>query len=196
MATMTTAAYGSQLGMSSMAGYGAQQDAQQYAGEDQLEELSTFWCRALYDYQKSDNSSLSFRKNDIIEVLSKLESGWWDGLLGEERGWFPSNYVTVISEEEAELALNGDASTVQAPSLADDSMVDMAHSMDRSLSQDDDWLNNEMDYANQPPTATPYRNGTTGKATQHNDFWVPQVSQDGRVRVYIYHAVLMLTLLA
>ncbi|KAI0731989.1 ras GEF [Fomitopsis betulina] len=181
MATMTTAAYGSQLGMSSMAGYGAQQDAQQYAGEDQLEELSTFWCRALYDYQKSDNSSLSFRKNDIIEVLSKLESGWWDGLLGEERGWFPSNYVTVISEEEAELALNGDASTVQAPSLADDSMVDMAHSMDRSLSQDDDWLNNEMDYANQPPTATPYRNGTTGKATQHNDFWVPQVSQDGRI---------------
>ena len=63
--------------------------------------ISTFFCRALYDYQTNDNSSLSFRRGDIIEVLTQLPSGWWDGLLGDERGWFPSNYVTSISEQEA-----------------------------------------------------------------------------------------------
>ncbi|KZT73839.1 ras GEF [Daedalea quercina L-15889] len=177
---MMTASYGSQFSPSTS--YGVQQDTQQFAAEEQQDEMTTFWCRALYDYQKSDASSLSFRKNDIIEVLSKLESGWWDGLLGEERGWFPSNYVMVISEEEAEMALNGgDMSTSQAPSLADDSMVDMAHSMSSSLSQDNDWLNGEMEYADPVQTPTAYRNAPNGKATQHNDFWVPQVSQDGRI---------------
>ncbi|KAJ7440631.1 SH3 domain-containing protein, partial [Mycena galericulata] len=51
------------------------------------------FCRALYDYEAQDASALSFRQNDIIEVLTQQPSGWWDGLLGDERGWFPSNYV-------------------------------------------------------------------------------------------------------
>ncbi|KAI8827072.1 ras guanine nucleotide exchange factor domain-containing protein [Fimicolochytrium jonesii] len=49
--------------------------------------------RALYDYAGSEDSGLSFRKGDIIQVLTQLDSGWWDGLLYGERGWFPSNYV-------------------------------------------------------------------------------------------------------
>ncbi|KAK2459678.1 hypothetical protein APHAL10511_008323 [Amanita phalloides] len=73
--------------------------------EDDVEAEETFsslFCRALYDYESQDNSALSFRRGDIIEVLSQQPSGWWDGLLGDERGWFPSNYVVIISEEEAE----------------------------------------------------------------------------------------------
>ncbi|KAJ7645573.1 SH3 domain-containing protein, partial [Mycena polygramma] len=63
-----------------------------------------FFCRALYDYEALDAATLSFRKGDIIEVLGG--ELWWDGLLGDERGWFPSNYVAVISDEEADLALS------------------------------------------------------------------------------------------
>ncbi|KAF8630943.1 hypothetical protein AX17_005300 [Amanita inopinata Kibby_2008] len=66
------------------------------------EPYQTLFCRALYDYESQDNSALSFQRGDIIEVLSQQPSGWWDGLLGDDRGWFPSNYVLVISEEEAE----------------------------------------------------------------------------------------------
>ncbi|KAG1730201.1 SH3 domain-containing protein, partial [Suillus lakei] len=78
--------------------------------------ISTLFCQALYGYQTQDASSLSFHKNEIIEVLTQLESGWWDGLLGDERGWFPSNYVAVLSDEEAEIALsNHDATTQQGP---------------------------------------------------------------------------------
>jgi hypothetical protein len=38
-------------------------------------------CRvqAMYPYQSADSSALSFGKGDIIEVLTQLESGWWDG---------------------------------------------------------------------------------------------------------------------
>jgi len=64
--------------------------------------LTGVFCRALYDYDSTDASSLSFRRGDIIEVLTRLESGWWDGLLNDERGWFPSNYVAIMSEQELE----------------------------------------------------------------------------------------------
>ncbi|KAL1915665.1 uncharacterized protein VTP21DRAFT_6424 [Calcarisporiella thermophila] len=56
--------------------------------------------RALYDYRSSDPSALNFRKGSIIEVLGQLQSGWWDGVVNGERGWFPSNYVEVIDEAE------------------------------------------------------------------------------------------------
>jgi hypothetical protein len=72
---------------------------------DDQQFITTFFCRAKYDYQSADDASLSFRRGDIIEVLTRLETGWWDGLLGEERGWFPSNYVDIISDEEADIGL-------------------------------------------------------------------------------------------
>ena len=144
--------------------------------------LTTFFCRALYDYQSDDPSSLSFKKGDIIEVLTRLDSGWWDGLLNDERGWFPSNYVTVISDQEAEAAFGG---SDYPAALPDDSIVDMVHTMSQALSQSDpggDWLNDgSPDYhALQALGSTNGRAGAGG-GTQHSDFWVPQVAQDGRV---------------
>jgi hypothetical protein len=35
--------------------------------------------RAIYSYYSEEKSSLSFKKGDYIDVLTKLESGWWDG---------------------------------------------------------------------------------------------------------------------
>lgn len=158
-------------------------DAQQQQPEEQAP--PTFFCRALYDYQSRDASSLSFRRSDIIEVLTRLESGWWDGLLGDERGWFPSNYVEVISDQEAEAALAPpqDFQSQQAP-LVDDSIVDIAGSMASALSSsaNDDWLPNGSDYTHlhQRLNGHSNLNGSSG-AIQHNDFWVPKVSDDGRV---------------
>ena len=63
------------------------------------------FVRAKFDYRSDDPSMLRFLRGDIIEVLTVLKSGWWDGLLGEERGWIPSNYVEIISKAEAKAAL-------------------------------------------------------------------------------------------
>lgn len=71
--------------------------------EEDEEEAQSFFVRAVYDFTPADHSSLSFKQGDIIEVLTQLESGWWDGLIGGSvRGWFPSNYVEIVSEEEAD----------------------------------------------------------------------------------------------
>ncbi|KAF8208653.1 SH3 domain-containing protein, partial [Mycena galopus ATCC 62051] len=52
------------------------------------------FCLALYDYKaKNAASDLSFHRDDVIKVLTRDTSGWWDGTLGDRRGWFPSNYV-------------------------------------------------------------------------------------------------------
>lgn len=51
-------------------------------------------CRvqAMYPYQSGDSSALSFGKGDIIEVLTQLESGWWDGWYVMETNLIFLNY--------------------------------------------------------------------------------------------------------
>ncbi|KAL0091414.1 SH3 domain-containing protein, partial [Phycomyces blakesleeanus] len=58
--------------------------------------------RALYSFNSNDPASLTFEEDDYIDVLNKLESGWWDGWCSGRRGWFPSNYVQVIEEYDDE----------------------------------------------------------------------------------------------
>ncbi|KAF5345551.1 hypothetical protein D9758_012001 [Tetrapyrgos nigripes] len=50
---------------------------------------------AMHDYEPQHNSStcLAFRAGQVIHVLNRDSSGWWDGELEGRRGWFPSNYV-------------------------------------------------------------------------------------------------------
>jgi son of sevenless len=41
---------------------------------------------------------LAFRAGQVIHVLNRDTSGWWDGELEGRRGWFPSNYVNADVE--------------------------------------------------------------------------------------------------
>ncbi|ORZ25027.1 ras guanine nucleotide exchange factor domain-containing protein [Absidia repens] len=75
--------------------------------------------QALYDFTSTDHASLSFGQGDIIHVLAKLESGWWDGWCNGNRGWFPSNYVQEITADAyipADITLDADAGLIH-PSL-------------------------------------------------------------------------------
>lgn len=150
--------------------------------------ITTFFCRALYDYQTDDASSLSFRKNDVIEVLTQLESGWWDGLLGDERGWFPSNYVIVISEEEAELALSQYEQQAlqhnqlqQARETSQDSQERKSH-LRREIVQDH-YTSTEWGAAELADPSNGFLelgNAISEGETMSNDFWMPEVTQDGQ----------------
>lgn len=193
---MATAVYGAQQSYASTTSYAHDAPAQNASQSDDGQYIPTFFCRALYDYQSADDSSLSFRKGDIIEVLTRLETGWWDGLLADERGWFPSNYVAVISDEEADVALAAsELHHSQQMVLRDNASIPTSHSTStmpsmssststsRSQSQADhgNWLERETEYV--PP-----RNGvnditttTLPNSTQSSDFWVPQVTPDGQV---------------
>lgn len=56
----------------------------------------------LYDFSSSDADHLNFRKNEILEIVEKEESGWWAALRGDEVGWVPSTFVAELSDEAAE----------------------------------------------------------------------------------------------
>lgn len=189
--------------------------AQQQPEEEQF--LSTFFCRALFDYQTDNDSSLSFRRDDIIEVLTRLESGWWDGLLGQERGWFPSNYVTVISDQEADAALAAAEAAATAQLEFQNAQATLGHAHNfgpahtQSIVAPQDWdqqlavphapiqshshtLSHSQNIQPGVNNVTRPQQGSTAagiglqgngsnprSGTQSSDFWVPQVSADGRV---------------
>ncbi|KAG6868223.1 hypothetical protein C0993_005999 [Termitomyces sp. T159_Od127] len=147
--------------------------------------ISTLFCRALYDYEAQSESSLSFRKGEVIEVLTQEPSGWWDGLLGDERGWFPSNYVQVISDEEAEqffLAQLSGTESMMSQTLADPSLVDRSHGMMRGMGQEaEEWPENEtlplrygMDFGN-----------GSANTSQADDYWMPEVGPNGQILFYV-----------
>ncbi|KAG8942284.1 hypothetical protein FRC00_011931, partial [Tulasnella sp. 408] len=96
----------------------AQQQATTESQDANMDEMleETFFVRALYDYESADYSALPFPRGAFIEVLSQLPSGWWDGLLGDQRGWFPSNYVRPVTEAELAAIETALATTGYPPS--------------------------------------------------------------------------------
>ena len=113
-------------------------------------------------------------------MLTQLETGWWDGLLNDERGWFPSNYVQPISEQEAEAEFSRMEYAARR-SEVHDSAVDVSQRVRGEPPENNQWLREAMEYPNtrndfdQPSID---RLAGTGAA---NDFWVPQVTQNGQV---------------
>lgn len=153
-----------------------------------------FFVRALFDFVGNDASSLSFQRGDIIEVLNTLPSGWWDGLLDEERGWFPSNYVQQIPDEEAEQELSArDLARLQQQQREQQHMLAQqqeqiaaaAHHQRQQQQQrfeqnqygqdNRDW----MDHTRPSNTTSPQRGNGVQPA---HDYWMPQVTGNGQVR--------------
>ncbi|KAH7127705.1 ras guanine nucleotide exchange factor domain-containing protein [Dactylonectria macrodidyma] len=130
------------------------------------------YVRALYDYEADDRTSLSFHEGDVIQVITQLESGWWDGVINGVRGWFPSNYCQIITSPD-DLPDPGQNGLV--PQVDDD--PEDPEIYDDNYDQDDD---SEAD----GPTALPLE-GTDGiENSPRADFWIPQATPDGRLFYY------------
>jgi len=54
------------------------------------------FARALYVYSAVSASQLSFQPGTVITILVKDPSGWWEGDINGQRGWFPSNFVELL----------------------------------------------------------------------------------------------------
>ncbi|KAG5925911.1 hypothetical protein E4U42_003818 [Claviceps africana] len=144
----------------------------------------SIYVRALYDYEADDRTSLSFHQGDIIQVITQLESGWWDGVINGVRGWFPSNYCQLISSPD-------DLPVQTRNGLFDtlDDQIDDTDGLGDSFGQEDDA---ELDGSNNGLNETPIApNGTlplespgTGHQQSRADFWIPQATPDGRLFYY------------
>jgi hypothetical protein len=50
---------------------------------------------AIYPYEATESTDLSFNTGDRIMVL-KRDGEWWTGQIGDRTGTFPNNYVQKI----------------------------------------------------------------------------------------------------
>jgi son of sevenless len=132
------------------------------------------YVRALYNYDADDRTSLSFRQGDTIQVLTQLESGWWDGVINDVRGWFPSNYCAIISgpEDLGEYDANGqDESEASAESGTDDELDE---------EQDDD-LDSEGNLRDGDEDSGLPIEGAESEDQGEAAYWIPQATPDGRL---------------
>ncbi|KAF2429771.1 guanine-nucleotide dissociation stimulator CDC25 [Tothia fuscella] len=134
------------------------------------------YVRALYDYDADDRTSLSFRQGEVIQVITQLESGWWDGIINNVRGWFPSNYCQL---------LNGPVPSGHMPEGGNmnGQIDDSASSNDGTEEYEDAY---EEDFASESSSHRSRTRGTMGSVTSEQEqeeaaFWIPQATPDGRL---------------
>ena len=130
---------------------------------------SVTFVRALYDYEADDRTSLSFKHGDIIQVITQLESGWWDGIINDVRGWFPSNYCAVVA----------------GPSEGDDGVAPPSVDEQSGESGTED---EREDGHTRATVAGQEASGTAPVASNSQEeeaaFWIPQATSDGRLYYY------------
>lgn len=142
-----------------------------------IESPPTLFVRALYDYNADDHTSLSFRQGDVIQVLNQLETGWWDGVMGNVRGWFPSNYCAIIT----------DPNEIEEH-LARRRYMTETGDTDADSGGDDDYYDDDRDDQDYTPSNNPRDSqpilpieGTGPAEHEEAAYWIPQATPDGRL---------------
>jgi growth factor receptor-binding protein 2 len=52
-----------------------------------------FLVKAIYDFSPQESNELEFKRNDIITVTDRSDQNWWEGEIGNRKGYFPATYV-------------------------------------------------------------------------------------------------------
>lgn len=58
-----------------------------------------YLVQAMYDFTPQEAGELEFRRGNIITVIDKTDDNWWEGEIGNRRGYFPATYVTPYHNE-------------------------------------------------------------------------------------------------
>lgn len=132
------------------------------------------YVRALYNYDADDQTSLSFRQGDVIQVITQLESGWWDGVINGVRGWFPSNYCAVVPRAAVQDGQDGVGGAVQGADETDDE-ADIREEIDNeeyeAAEREAGFGNGDLGHDITPG----------GPQDEEAAFWIPQAMPDGRL---------------
>jgi son of sevenless-like protein len=138
--------------------------------------------RALYDYTSDDYTSLSFRQGDVIQVLNQLETGWWDGVIGNVRGWFPSNYCAVIPSPHNSTA--GDNNSHNHHHLQDNGVESALEDDYYDDDRDGDGASDDSQ-PDEEPSMLPIEGARkSSNEPEEAAFWIPQATADGRLFYY------------
>uniref|UniRef100_A0A3Q2Q990 SH3 domain-containing kinase-binding protein 1 n=1 Tax=Fundulus heteroclitus TaxID=8078 RepID=A0A3Q2Q990_FUNHE len=66
-------------------------------------------CKASFSYAPQHEDELELKVGDVIEIITEVEEGWWEGVLNGKIGMFPSNFTK-------EILADSDAASLEAPS--------------------------------------------------------------------------------
>ncbi|XP_035980982.1 SH3 domain-containing kinase-binding protein 1 isoform X3 [Fundulus heteroclitus] len=66
-------------------------------------------CKASFSYAPQHEDELELKVGDVIEIITEVEEGWWEGVLNGKIGMFPSNFTK-------EILADLDAASLEAPS--------------------------------------------------------------------------------
>ncbi|XP_067224254.1 SH3 and PX domain-containing protein 2A isoform X2 [Chanodichthys erythropterus] len=83
------------------------------SGRERGETLGAEECMCVYvvtaDYRRQENTEISLKAGEQVEVIEKSESGWWFVRTAEEQGWVPATYlVSLTGRPDSHRALNGE----------------------------------------------------------------------------------------
>jgi len=117
-----------------------------------------FIALCMYDYEPDRAGTIPFKKNDLLTIVHKEDSGWWAALVDDQIGWVPKYYLRVLSAEMANtmrriphamriIELDAEYITESSPSTQSHPIVlsssggdleypDLPHSAARDLYQD------------------------------------------------------------
>ncbi|KAN0016101.1 hypothetical protein ACTFIU_006055 [Dictyostelium citrinum] len=72
------------------------------SGGDKNNSGSKTKAKVIYDFESKEPNELNLKKGDIIVVLAKDASGWWQGInqTTQASGWFSNTFVEEIKEEK------------------------------------------------------------------------------------------------
>ncbi|OQR69526.1 SH3 domain-containing RING finger protein 3-like [Tropilaelaps mercedesae] len=54
-------------------------------------------AKAIYPYESSNVSDLSFQKGDLINLIKRIDVNWYQGELKGKVGYVPASYITVVT---------------------------------------------------------------------------------------------------
>ncbi|XP_063290703.1 SH3 and PX domain-containing protein 2A isoform X3 [Pelobates fuscus] len=58
------------------------------------------------NYEKQENSEISLKTGEVVDVIEKNESGWWFVSTAEEQGWVPATYLDSQSGTKDDSEIN------------------------------------------------------------------------------------------
>uniref|UniRef100_A0A9J7Z8E5 SH3 and PX domain-containing protein 2A n=1 Tax=Cyprinus carpio carpio TaxID=630221 RepID=A0A9J7Z8E5_CYPCA len=75
------------------------------AGLDSSEPMVLEQYMVVANYERQENSEISLKAGEMVDVIEKSESGWWFVSTAEEQGWVPATYLDSQSGTRDDLDL-------------------------------------------------------------------------------------------
>ncbi|XP_043119799.1 SH3 and PX domain-containing protein 2A isoform X2 [Puntigrus tetrazona] len=100
------------------------------SGRERGEALGAEDCMCVYvvtaDYQHQENTEISLKVGERVEVIEKSESGWWFVRTAEEQGWVPATYlVSLTGRRDSHKAPNGEKRYITVQSFSGSSQDEL-----------------------------------------------------------------------